>query len=754
MAEATQGSGPSLPETPQEDQSVPERKGEVALPGIAAGIQISEPDVIDREDPRDDRSNASVRAGSNPRPDEQNGVRHDATGSTQPNEIADKATDTDLPDKEDGVQDADEASRNVLQDTKPEVLHIRIQSNYYALRFGPSIVGTITTIWSQAITQSYHMLIPYVVMSNTRLAAPADNHREAVIGGITFNTHETSQLLIVDFVTLLVLNLVPLKTSFIEITLDSAGWGVKVVPIIGMLIIAIYVALFGATLAALLRLYGKATGLKRNPCSLAAQIALLRFSNVRGPCEGLEFDDRNMIQRRTRDWTKRYGVLRLGYWRDKRRPEQLFHCIRFLKTSQDPEPRAESSLKLCQLDGDIYKRREAPVAYLNESETSSVYRRRPLTHHRYSSSTPDFLNDLLIRPLCAVLFAGMITLAVKLISGSILRPQYSEVVYNSFVRALLFSFLPALPLGFANGVFLLSDRYHRMLQPIRGMDKPAPARDNVLVDYISPDPITTLFTALSRGHYRIAWGTFLALICSVGPIIGGSMFTFDLDAQTFQASPLPTFAVLGITCVYIVALPFARPEPKYAAGRGLWDIVDTLSLCYDSPILRCPEFTAQRKSDNEYIYLQCQLIAQRREYQFGYYLGDSGRRRLGFSVAKLRGVPQRPDSETGGPTRDREDEDGESVEVVNAVDRVKSRFGFLRFNLLWFSGPRILVGGPLRRVDTEMGSGDDSQGDHSGQKGGQVNTTTTEAEEPETHEMAALNLSSAGHEDEAESSQT
>ena len=73
---------------------------------------------------------------------------------------------------------------------------------------------------------------------------------------------------------------------------------------------------------------------ERNPCSLAAQIALLQESNVPTACEGLDFGSFPMLTERIRNWGQEYGVLQLGYWRNNGRPEKLFHCIRILSCSQ------------------------------------------------------------------------------------------------------------------------------------------------------------------------------------------------------------------------------------------------------------------------------------------------------------------------------------------------------------------------------------------------------------------------------------
>ncbi|KID87672.1 phosphoribosylaminoimidazole-succinocarboxamide synthase [Metarhizium guizhouense ARSEF 977] len=635
----------------------------------------------------------------------------------------------------------------VLQMTDPSRLHIRVESNYYALRYGPSIVGLFSTNWWRAITQGYNRLIPYAVMANVRLKAGSKDRNEAIVAhrlnNADANTMDVRLIpelwksrhlttLAVNLLSVNILILTPLKTSFLQLTKDSTGWGVEVSPTVGWIIVACYAALSGATLAIMIRLHGKVTGLKWSPCSLAAQIALLQFSDVPRleTCEGLEFDTRRLVVERMKAWTRDFGVLRLGYWRDVRDPSKLFYCIRFFKSDEGPPPgplerqmrarirRADTQLYRYALRDQDYAESEVPVAHFTESQINFLERHpKPLSYFRYWFLFPTFFfSDWFIIPVWTVLLGTLATLSVTLGTRAVLLAHsYAGFARNSFVRSLVFSFLPSALFSSCNMVLLQSDTYHRMLQPIRAMDRPAPGRESVLLDYMSADPVTAIITACRRGHSRIAWGVLVALVCGVTPIVSGSIFTFDLTSQTFWASPTPTYAALGIACVYMLALPFARIDAKYVAGRGLWNIVDTLSLCYDSPILRCPEFATQGKRDDEDIHLQSQIIRQGRLYQFGYYLGDSGRRRLGFSVARL--VPSRQ-GENGGPQTDpvtseeyvargnsSEPEPEPEPEPFDGVDRIKSRFGFFRFVLVWLREPAVILGATpdrMRQDDTEM----------------------------------------------------
>jgi hypothetical protein len=122
---------------------------------------------------------------------------------------------------------------------------------------------------------------------------------------------------------------------------------------------------------------------------------------------------------------------------------------------------------------------EPTAPTLTPDQLEGRYRHLPLAHHRYSHMIYSiFLNDFFITLVCGLLLAGIITLAVKLASGLASQPQpYSEYFSIAVVRGLVFSFLPSLLLNACNIVFLQSDTLHRMLQPIRGMHRAAPARE-------------------------------------------------------------------------------------------------------------------------------------------------------------------------------------------------------------------------------------------------------------------------------------
>lgn len=313
------------------------------------------------------------------------------------------------------------------------------------------------------------------------------------------------------------------------------------------------------------------------------------------------------------------------------------------------------------------------------------------------------LNDFYFCFLGILLTTAVVALGITLVTGAIFRPT-SYAAFGDF-RNLVLNTLPVFTLSLCNLSLLQSDVYHRTRQPVRGMDKPALARDSILLDYVSTDPFTTIVTALDKGHYRVAWGTFIALSCTSSNILVGNMFQYDTAAQTFQSTPLQAYAVLAVVLAYCIAVVLARPDPKYATGRrALENIIETLSLCYDSPLLsskHSPEFSVQDRTDKE-IHLTSQVIVERDYYQFGVYRGISGKPRLGFSTGRV-GLLDNPDIDEARRHPD--------AIVLDDVARIKVRYGFLRFNSSWFRRPTLVSGQTskpkrVNTVEVELGSRD------------------------------------------------
>lgn len=245
-----------------------------------------------------------------------------------------------------------------IQFSQPGVLHVRETRNYYAIRYGPGAVGTITTIWWRSIVQSYNRLFPYFVMANHPIQKKVEvvaSHRLNNIDANTIGIGDMMQLAKGNHWTAFSVSicgfgvpfiLVAMKSALLQITEDQAGWGITVDPSIGYAVIAMYSVLSLTSLAVLIQLWDRKTGLKWNPCSIASQLALFHNSNIFPAFEGMEFCNKRMAAERTKSWLERYGCLRIGYWKCTKEvsDETLFHGIRFMRSGKNRSSNAHITI--------------------------------------------------------------------------------------------------------------------------------------------------------------------------------------------------------------------------------------------------------------------------------------------------------------------------------------------------------------------------------------------------------------------------
>jgi hypothetical protein len=168
------------------------------------------------------------------------------------------------------------------------------------------------------------------------------------------------------------------------------------------------------------------------------------------------------------------------------------------------------------------------------------------------------------------------------------------------------------------------------------MFKPSPATQNLLLDYGSLAVPSLLLKAIQNKHWRVAWFAFLAVTASLAPVPAAGIFAYAYDrpGSDFKIQVLPTtfYISLGILVVYAISLIFARPPERYRLPRAIWNLADLLSYCYDSKIVCDREFSVQESSD-EFVHLESKVHLRKGLYQFGMYLGNDGRRHIGFDRA-------------------------------------------------------------------------------------------------------------------------
>jgi len=213
-----------------------------------------------------------------------------------------------------------------------------------------------------------------------------------------------------------------------------------------------------------------------------------------------------------------------------------------------------------------------------------------------------------------------------------------------FILGLVFSFLPALLFMFFSTAFFAADIRYRTCQALQGLSEPRLAEENLLLDYVSPNPVTVIFKAISNRHFYVAWHAFLALTSTFSVIVAGRIFNILREPNgqiRMIIVPANFHAAFAILCIYIISLPFVRPPANYRTPRLDWmSILDTASFVYDSPVLDSEEFNVQDSTDEEK-HLRAKVLLAKQKYCFGMYLGRDGRRHMGIGSVMTNGEQKR-----------------------------------------------------------------------------------------------------------------
>jgi hypothetical protein len=175
--------------------------------------------------------------------------------------------------------------------------------------------------------------------------------------------------------------------------------------------------------------------------------------------------------------------------------------------------------------------------------------------------------------------------------------------------------------------------------PLAGMFVPHDARQNILLDYLSPDPVTVLVTSLANGHWRVAYFVLLSLIGPYMTVFAANIFQIRKGDEVDYLTLIPAnlHVCLGVVSLYIISYIIARPPVQNRFPRTIVTIIELLSYCSESSLLTAKEFSVQVPDDQE-IHLQSKIHLAKRKYYFGFYRGKDGMRHLGFEASEFSGL--------------------------------------------------------------------------------------------------------------------
>lgn len=557
----------------------------------------------------------------------------------------------------------------------PTKLHLEQDYSYTIWLYSPGIIGFITTVLWRGTLRSYNRIVPYIRMANIPVGSASDSADgqarnvdvptdilerpliasspgEEVNVGMLVSLWRAGDYMsfYVNLTVIFTILITPLKSGVFQLVEDDQGIQVHVSLGFCVAIILIYLWHLAVAVAVIWHLHNNKTGLRWNPCTLAAQMALIQGSDIldrlNGPSKGYPWDLRMAIRR----WGRLGKALRLGYWRDEE-TGAIIHGVRFLTV------------------------REIPGAQPPPDEASPPQQTRH-TENRFWNLYLDDTYLAIVTAIGVLALAATIVAWVKLIAGKPLNyveqvSQTSKSVLagaiNSgspvvLVRGIIFNLFPSLVYGLFNNTFLSSDLYRRTMVPVEHMAAALPeadhkrclrgsnlddadkmtgatAQDSMLLDYFSPDLITCVCAALGAKEWRLAYGAVLAALCNSVYVVVGRIFVFD-DSDparfTVYIQAANFFAALAIMALYLVSVWVLRPHGVLRTCRRIYTLVDFACLVHQSPLRECPEFWVQGLGDTE-DHMKAQVVLADRVYRFGIYEGVDGGEHLGVSI---HGVPE------------------------------------------------------------------------------------------------------------------
>ncbi|EJT77161.1 hypothetical protein GGTG_07073 [Gaeumannomyces tritici R3-111a-1] len=237
-------------------------------------------------------------------------------------------------------------------------------------------------------------------------------------------------------------------------------------------------------------------------------------------------------------------------------------------------------------------------------------------------------------PLCVtVLGIGLIIAAtVFWARGDIYKPfRVRAATRDLFEATIVFGILPY------HNLIIAYDMFNRTKAPIVNMAGPlgreerrrlyhdkenmgvlgATALRSVLLDYVDPGPITGTFSALRAGHFKVAFGTLLALVSAeLYTFLGQLFYLLDYDVSAdghyrMEVWPRMFYAVYAILVAYCLGIWLLRPRVCVAhPGRPVFTLLDLALLARHSHILQCPEFSVPAGQGEQHLRAQV-LLADR-----------------------------------------------------------------------------------------------------------------------------------------------
>lgn len=538
---------------------------------------------------------------------------------------------------------------------------------YFGARFGPAIVGTVTTVLVRSFLQEVCRMLPYINMADPGPGVFGSSLARDSVAALYFptlgtNTGEGVALVLLQFVTT---PLIALKIGLVEILEGTDGWTVIVHPLISHILIAYYAIQILALGFVTIWLWNRQTGVRSDwdPTSLADIIALFQHFHVNSQLFSVP------ASMPARLIPFRGFRFRLGYW--MRRPAS--------NREEATSPRQEivygirASPPLTELatpppERDMPRLREA-----EEEHTEAMYfpyRSLPILSFGWQYNVVLYILGVCV--FVAMIFTASIGLTAQLftigINGNFGRVspslQIADVSDRNMTtsrtgffwlrgsqdevnRLLLWNFiLRMVPTAITNVVIsrsIVFDRFHLYTQPLVEMyNGPSSAEKTILLDYLTLSPLAVVLQAWNHRHWKVLYFAILSMLGPAVQLVPAGILLLTSKDDVIYGSFSRAFVISAIVIlgIYFGSYLFAYLSIKRRFPRWGTSLIDIWAMCFSSHLARYPEFSecgpGWTKKD-----LAASLQLRYDEFSLGLCRGTDGVARVGFDTAST-GREQKP----------------------------------------------------------------------------------------------------------------
>ncbi|SPN99800.1 uncharacterized protein DNG_02652 [Cephalotrichum gorgonifer] len=178
---------------------------------------------------------------------------------------------------------------------------------------------------------------------------------------------------------------------------------------------------------------------------------------------------------------------------------------------------------------------------------------------------------------------------------------------NAFSPAnFLYSFIPSLLGQILFLLFQSVELSYRQLKPWGELSNPegALAGDSILLDYAACQPFQTIYKAVGRRHYRLAFVSLASTLAVLLPVLGGGLFMALTVSGTPEVRMFPSMAAYGIVLallgLLVCALGVMVPKrDKYRLPHGVGCIAEIFSFVSNDEIAEAdPAFRFPRTRED------------------------------------------------------------------------------------------------------------------------------------------------------------